>query len=85
MLKRRKKEVDKKERKRLLKVVTSKVISFSRPDLANLARELSKCMDAVSHAAYKEMLRVIQFVVGTKQYCSIVLRCSQLKKEKTGI
>jgi hypothetical protein len=26
-------------------------------------------MDAASHAAYKEMLRVMKFVVDTKQYC----------------
>jgi hypothetical protein len=32
-------------------------------------RELSKCMDAARHAAYKDMLRVMKFVVGTKQYC----------------
>jgi hypothetical protein len=32
-------------------------------------RELSKCMDAAIHAAYKEMLRAMKFVVDTKQYC----------------
>jgi hypothetical protein len=37
--------------------------------LANVVRELSKCMDAASHAAYKEMLRVMKCVVDTKQYC----------------
>jgi hypothetical protein len=45
------------------------LIKYSRPDLANVVRELSKCMDAASHAAYKEMLRVMKFVVDTKQYC----------------
>jgi Reverse transcriptase (RNA-dependent DNA polymerase) len=45
------------------------LIKYLRPDLANIVRELSKCMDAASHAAYKEMLRVMKFVVDTKQYC----------------
>jgi hypothetical protein len=56
------------------------LIEYSRPDLANVVRELSKCMDAASHAAYKEMLRVMKFVVDTKQY---YLKCGQWKKEKT--
>jgi hypothetical protein len=37
-------------------------IKYSRPDLANVVRDLSKCMDGVSHAAYKEMLSVMKFV-----------------------
>ena len=45
------------------------LIKYSRPDLANVVRELSKCMDGASHAAYKEMLRVMKFVLDTKQYC----------------
>jgi hypothetical protein len=31
------------------------LIKYLRPDLANVVRELSKCMDAASHADYKEM------------------------------
>ena len=45
------------------------LIKYSRPDLANVVRELSKCMDGASHAAYKEMLRVMKFVLDTKEYC----------------
>jgi Reverse transcriptase (RNA-dependent DNA polymerase) len=45
------------------------LIKYSRPDLANVVRELSKCMDGASHAAYKEMLRVMKFVLETKEYC----------------
>jgi hypothetical protein len=45
------------------------LIKYSRPDLANIVQELSKCMDAASHAAHKEMLSVIQFVVDTKPHC----------------
>jgi hypothetical protein len=45
------------------------LIKYSRSDLANVVRELSECMDAASHAVYKEMLRVMKFVVDTKQYC----------------
>jgi hypothetical protein len=45
------------------------LIKYSMRDLANVVRELSKCMDGASHAAYKEMLRVMKFVMNTKQYC----------------
>ena len=45
------------------------LIKYSRPDLANVVRELSKCMDGASLAAYKEMQRVIKFVLDTKLYC----------------
>jgi hypothetical protein len=42
------------------------LIKYSRPNLANVVRELSKCMDAASHAAYKKMLRVMKFVLDSK-------------------
>jgi hypothetical protein len=45
------------------------LIKYSRPDLANVVRELSKCMDGANLAAYKEMLRVVKFVLDTKDYC----------------
>jgi hypothetical protein len=45
------------------------LIKDSRQDLANVVRELLKCMHAASHAAYMEMLRVMKCVVDTKQYC----------------
>jgi hypothetical protein len=38
-------------------------------DLENVVRELSKFMDGASLAAYKEMMRVIKFVLDTKDYC----------------
>jgi hypothetical protein len=40
-----------------------------RPDLANVVRELSKCMDGASLASYKEMQRVIKFVMDNKIHC----------------
>jgi hypothetical protein len=42
------------------------LIKYSRQDLANVVRELSKCMDGASLAAYKEMQRVIEFVLDTQ-------------------
>ena len=42
------------------------LVKYSRPDLANVVRELSKALDSPSLAAYKEMLRVIKFVLDTK-------------------
>ena len=44
------------------------LVKHSRPDIANATRELSKCMDRATPAAFKEMLRVIKFVPDTKDY-----------------
>jgi Reverse transcriptase (RNA-dependent DNA polymerase) len=43
-------------------------VKHSRPDLANTVRELSKCMDAATTLAMKELKRVIQFVITTKDF-----------------
>ena len=42
------------------------LVEYSRPDLANAVRELLKTLYSPSQAAYKEMLRVIKFVIDTK-------------------
>ena len=41
-------------------------IKHSRPDISNTVRELSKCMDEATPAAFKEMVRLIKFVFDTK-------------------
>ena len=41
-------------------------VKFSRPDIANAVHELSKCMDGATPAAFKEMVRLIKFVLDTK-------------------
>ena len=38
----------------------------SRPDVSNSVRELTKCLTGANPAAYKEMLRVIKFVLDTR-------------------
>ena len=43
-------------------------VKHSRPDIANPVRELSKCMDAATEGAFKEMCRVVKFVLDTKEY-----------------
>ena len=42
------------------------LVKHSRPDIANTVRELTKCMDGCTPAAYKEMLRLIKFVLDSK-------------------
>ena len=42
------------------------LVKHSRPDIANCVRELSKVLDGTTEAAYKEMLRVIKYVLDTK-------------------
>jgi hypothetical protein len=44
-------------------------VCYSRPDLANVVKESSKCMDGSNIAVYKEMLRVMKFVLDTKDCC----------------
>jgi hypothetical protein len=41
---------------------------YSRPDLCNVVRELSRCMDKATMGTYLEMLRVIKFVIDTKNF-----------------
>jgi hypothetical protein len=45
------------------------LFKHSRPDLANVLCELSKCMDGASIAAYQKMIRVIIFVLDTRDTC----------------
>ena len=44
------------------------LVKHSRPDIANATRELSKGMQKANKAAWKELLRVIKFVLDTKDY-----------------
>ena len=43
------------------------MVKHSRPDLANAVRELTKCLDGASERAYKEMLRVIKYLLDTSE------------------
>ena len=44
------------------------LVKYSRPDIANPVRELSKVLDAPMSASFKEMLRVIKYGLDTKEY-----------------
>ena len=44
------------------------LIKHSRPDISNNVRELAKCMGGASEAAMKELLRVVKFVLDTRNY-----------------
>jgi hypothetical protein len=41
----------------------------SRPDICNIVRESSKCMDKATMGTYLEMLRIVKFVIDTKTFC----------------
>jgi hypothetical protein len=45
---------------------------YSRPDLCNVVRELSKCMDRATMGSYLEILRVVKFVIDTKTFGLII-------------
>jgi hypothetical protein len=44
------------------------LVKHSRPDIANVVRELSKVMDGATPAALKEMKRVMKFVLDTRNF-----------------
>jgi hypothetical protein len=50
---------------------------YSRPDISNNVRELSKCMDGATIGTYLELLRVIKFVLDIKILASKVDQNSQ--------
>ena len=43
------------------------LIKHSRPDIANTVRELTKVLDGASPAAFKELKRVIKYVLDTEK------------------
>jgi hypothetical protein len=43
------------------------ITKYSRPDISNVVRELSKCMNGATWGAYHEMLLVIEFEIDTKE------------------
>jgi hypothetical protein len=45
---------------------------YSRPDISNIVRKLSKCVDSASWGSYQELLHVINFVDNTKSFRSKV-------------
>ena len=42
------------------------LVKHSRPDIANPVRELSKALDMPNEAAFKEMKRVLKYVIDMK-------------------
>ena len=42
------------------------LVEHSIPDISNAVRELTKCMDKATPAAFKEMLRVVKFVLDSR-------------------
>ena len=42
------------------------LVKHSRPDIANCVRELSKVLDGTTDCAFNEMLRIIKYVLDTK-------------------
>ena len=44
------------------------LVKHTRPDIANCTRELSKVLDGATVSAYKEMTRIIKFVLDTSDY-----------------
>jgi hypothetical protein len=44
------------------------LVKYSRPDISNAVRELAKGMSAATPAAFKELQRVLKFVLQTKNY-----------------
>jgi hypothetical protein len=56
-------------------------VKHSRPDINNPVRELSKSMDSATEASFKEMKRIIKFVLDTRQF-GLKLQPSLLSESK---
>jgi hypothetical protein len=56
------------------------LVKHSRPDIANAVCELSKALDGTSTAAYKELIRVLKYVMDTK---NLSLRIQPKKQDGT--
>ena len=59
-------------------------MKHSLPDIANAVQELSKVLDGASPAAFKEMNRLIKYVLDTKNL-GLKLEPNLLKKRPVGI
>jgi hypothetical protein len=44
------------------------LVKYSRPDISNVVRELSKCSSGANEASFKELKRLMKFVLDTKEY-----------------
>jgi len=55
------------------------LVKYSRPDIANAVRELSKVLDGATPAAYKEMMRIIKYVLDTK---NLALKVKPIQEDK---
>ena len=44
------------------------LVKHTRPDIANCTRELSKVLDKATVSAYKEMTRIIKFLLDMADY-----------------
>ena len=58
------------------------LVKYSRPDIANAVRELSKVNDGANEAHVKEMMRLIKFVLDTRKRC-LKYKLDGTEKEKT--
>ena len=47
-------------------------MKYSRPDLANPVRLLSKSMDKANQESYHELIRVINYIIQTKDQALII-------------
>ena len=57
------------------------LVKHSGPDIANVVRELSKVLDCASDASMKELLRIIKYVLDTKNYG---LKIAPVKSAESG-
>jgi hypothetical protein len=57
------------------------LVKYSRPDIANGVRELSKVMDGATMAHVKSLFRLVKFIMSTKDKC-LEMKFDQLQSGK---
>ena len=45
------------------------LVKHSQPELSNVVRKISKCMDKQNMSHYKDLIRVIKYTMDKKYYC----------------
>jgi len=60
------------------------LVKHSMPDIVNAVRELCKALDRTSPVAYKELMRVLKYVLETK-YLSLKVKPEISERVQNGI
>ena len=59
------------------------LVKYSRPDIANCIRELSKANGVANESHYKSLMRAIKYVLDSEKYCLTLMKVNTGEEEMT--